>query len=81
MKEKTMIDLTFPDGAVRSFETGTTGRAIAESLSKSLAKKAVLIKLDGELLDIDRPLDKGGKLEILTREAPEAQRFATAARS
>jgi threonyl-tRNA synthetase len=67
-----MIDLTFPDGAVRSFDAGTTGRAIAESLSKSLAKKAVLIKLDGELLDLDRPLEEGGALEILTRDAPEA---------
>ena len=67
-----MIDLTFPDGAVRSFDRGTTGRAIAESLSKSLAKKAVLIKLDGTLLDLDRPLEEGGALEILTRDAPEA---------
>ena len=67
-----MIDLTFPDGAVRSFDPGTTGRAVAESLSKSLAKKAVLIKLDGELLDLDRELPRSGKLEILTREAPEA---------
>ncbi|WP_303828142.1 threonine--tRNA ligase [Asticcacaulis taihuensis] len=67
-----MIDLTFPDGAVRSFDKGTTGRAIAESLSKSLAKKAVLIKLDGELLDLDRPLEQGGALEILTRDATEA---------
>lgn len=66
------IDLTFPDGAIRSFETGTTGRQIAESLSKSLAKKAVLIKLDGALLDLDRPLQSGGRLDILTREAPEA---------
>ncbi len=66
-----MIDLTFPDGAVRSFDPGTTGRAVAESLSKSLAKKAVLIKLDGELLDLDRELPHSGKLEILTREAPE----------
>jgi len=67
-----MIDLTFPDGAVRSFDAGTTGRTIAESLSKSLAKKAVLIKLDGVLLDLDRPLEQGGALEILTRDAPEA---------
>jgi len=67
-----MIDLTFPDGAVRSFDAGTTGRTIAESLSKSLAKKAVLIKLDGALLDLDRPLEQGGALEILTRDAPEA---------
>ncbi|MDI7773781.1 threonine--tRNA ligase [Asticcacaulis sp. EMRT-3] len=65
------IDLTFPDGAVRSFDQGTTGRAVAESLSKSLAKKAVIIRLDGEMLDLDRPLLKGGKLEILTRDAPE----------
>ena len=66
-----MIDLTFPDGAVRSFDEGTTGRAVAQSLSTSLAKKAVLIKLDGELLDLDRALPHSGKLEILTREAPE----------
>ena len=67
-----MIDLMFPDGAVRSYDRGTTGRGVAESLSKSLAKKAVLIKLDGRLLDLDRPLEQGGKLEILTRDAPEA---------
>ena len=66
------IDLMFPDGAVRSFEKGITGRSIAESLSKSLAKKAVLIRLDGTLLDLDRPLTVGGRLEILTRDAPEA---------
>ncbi len=66
-----MIDVTFPDGAVRSYEAGTTGRAIAEGLSKSLAKKAVLIKLDGELFDFDRPLEHGGRIEILTRDAPE----------
>ncbi|ESQ74383.1 threonine--tRNA ligase [Asticcacaulis sp. AC402] len=65
------IDFTFPDGALRSFEAGTTGRQIAENLSKSLAKKAVLIKLDGVLLDLDRPLENGGRLDILTREAPE----------
>ncbi|MDC7682422.1 threonine--tRNA ligase [Asticcacaulis sp. BYS171W] len=66
-----MIDLTFPDGAVRSYEPGTTGRAVAEGLSKSLAKKAVLIKLDGELYDYDRPINQSAAIEILTRDAPE----------
>ncbi|WP_395673721.1 threonine--tRNA ligase [Phenylobacterium sp.] len=66
-----MIDLIFPDGSQRQYETGVTGRAIAAGISKSLEKKAVLIKLDGELLDLDRALTKGGKFEILTREAPE----------
>ncbi|ESQ79917.1 threonyl-tRNA synthetase [Asticcacaulis sp. YBE204] len=44
---------------------------MAEGLSKSLAKKAVLIKLDGELYDYDRPIDQSAAIEILTRDAPE----------
>ncbi|HVI34535.1 threonine--tRNA ligase [Phenylobacterium sp.] len=67
-----MIDLIFPDGSKRSFDEGVTGRDVAAGISKSLEKKAILIKLDGELLDLDRPLEKGGRFEILTREAPEA---------
>ena len=66
------IDIQFPDGAVRQFEAGATGRDIAESLSKSLAKKAVLIRLDGRLLDLDRPLASGGAIEILTRDHADA---------
>ena len=66
------IDIKFPDGAVRQFEAGATGRSIAESLSKSLAKKAVLIRLDGRLLDLDRPLSTGGAIEILTRDHADA---------
>jgi threonyl-tRNA synthetase len=67
-----MIDLIFPDGSTRPFDAGVTGRDVAASIAVSLAKKAVLVKLDGELLDLDRPLDRGGKFEILTRESPEA---------
>lgn len=66
------IDIHFPDGAVRQYEGGVTGRAIAESLSKSLSKKAVLIRLDGRLLDLDRPIASGGAIEILTREHTDA---------
>ena len=67
-----MIDLIFPDGSKRPFEDGVTGKDVAASIAVSLAKKAVLVKLDGELLDLDRPLPRGGKFEILTRESPEA---------
>jgi threonyl-tRNA synthetase len=66
-----MIDLTFPDGAVRSYPDGATGREVAESLSKSLAKKAVLVRLDGELRDLERPLERGGRIEIVTRDHPD----------
>ena len=65
------IDITFPDGAVRSFEAGATGRDVAENLSKSLAKKAVLVRLDGQLRDLDRPIEASGRLEIVTREHPD----------
>ena len=67
-----MIDLRFPDGQVRQFKPGTSGRDVARSISPSLEKRAVLIKLDGKLFDLDRPLETGGAVEILTRDAPEA---------
>jgi threonyl-tRNA synthetase len=72
-----MIDLVFPDGSSRQYPDGSTGRDVAAAISKSLEKKALLIKLDGQLLDLDRPLTPDllageRKFEILTREAPEA---------
>ena len=67
-----MIDLKFPDGAERKFEDGVTGRTVAASISPSLEKRALLAKLDGQLLDLDRPLPHGGAIAIVTRDAPEA---------
>jgi threonyl-tRNA synthetase len=66
-----MIDLKFPDGSIRSFDEGTTGRDVAASIAKSLEKKAVLVRVDGELYDLDRPLPRGGAFEILTRDHPD----------
>ena len=66
-----MIDLIFPDGSSRQFPEGVTGREVAASISPSLAKRAVLIKLDDAMLDLERPLDHGGRLQILDRTAPE----------
>ncbi len=67
-----MIDLTFPDGQSRAFPQGVTGRDVAAAISPSLEKKALLVKLDGRLLDLARPLPGGGAIEIVTRDAPEA---------
>jgi len=67
-----MIDLQFPDGATRAFPAGSTGLDVAKAISPSLAKKAVLVKFDGELRDLERPLEGSGKIEIVTRESPEA---------
>jgi threonyl-tRNA synthetase len=66
-----MIEFLFPDGATRQYADGVTGRDIAESLSKSLVKKAVLVRVDGKMLDLNRPLEQGGEIEILTRDHPD----------
>jgi threonyl-tRNA synthetase len=66
------MNLTFPDGSVRDFKTGITGAELAASISKSLAKKAVAIVLNGELADLADPIQKDGPVKIVTREDPEA---------
>jgi threonyl-tRNA synthetase len=63
-----MIEFLFPDGAARRYEEGATGRDIAASLSKSLSHEAVLVRVDGRLFDLDRPLFAGGHIEILKRD-------------
>ena len=65
------VSLTFPDGSKREYPAGTTGREVAESISKSLAKKSVAIALDGELTDLSDPV-RDGELEIITRTDPRA---------
>ena len=67
-----MPQLTFPDGSQRGFEAGVSGQAVAESISKSLAKKAVAIKLDGAMRDLSREIERDGAIEIVTRDAPDA---------
>ncbi|MFG1418515.1 threonine--tRNA ligase [Xanthobacter sp. V0B-10] len=67
-----MISLTFPDGAQREYAAGTSGADIAAQISKSLAKKAVAVTLDGELADLAAPIGADAKFEIVTRDDPRA---------
>ncbi|MFG1279624.1 threonine--tRNA ligase [Xanthobacter autotrophicus] len=67
-----MISLTFPDGAKRDYAEGTSGADIAAAISKSLAKKAVAVTLDGALTDLSEPITRDAKLEIVTRDDPRA---------
>src|SRR6202158_2000980 len=67
-----MVALTFPDGARREFPNSVTGTEIAESISKSLAKKAVAMALDGRLADLSDPVERDAGIEIVTREDPRA---------
>ena len=67
-----MINVSFPDGSVREYPDGSTPMAIAESISKSLAKRSVIAKVDGQLYDMKRPLEGNVKLELLDINAKES---------
>ncbi|MGK2923613.1 MAG: threonine--tRNA ligase [Methyloceanibacter sp.] len=67
-----MISLKFPDGSARDFESGVTGRDVAESIAKSLAKKAVAMEVDGQLRDLYEPIKQDAEIRIITRDDPDA---------
>jgi threonyl-tRNA synthetase len=67
-----MITLTFPDGAQRQYAPGSTGRAIAEGIAKSLAKRTVAMALDGRLADLDDPIEHDARIEFISRDDPRA---------
>src|SRR5690625_6005776 len=66
-----MISIIFPDGNTKEFEKDTTGEDIAQSISPGLRRQALAIKLNGEFIDLKRPLDHGGKIEIITYKTDE----------
>ena len=66
------VSMQFPDGSKREYDAAMTGAELAESISKSLAKKAVAYAVDGVVRDLSDPLQHPGTIEILTREDPRA---------
>jgi len=66
------INITMPDGAVRVYACGTTGMQIAESISKSLAKASIAIKINGDLSDLSLPIEGDCRIELVKREGAEA---------
>ena len=61
-----MITLTLPDGATRQFDGPIDGHAFAESISKSLAKKALAWKVDGEVIDLARQVEADAEVAVIT---------------
>ncbi|HFN8364080.1 TPA: threonine--tRNA ligase [Staphylococcus aureus] len=75
------IDIQFPDGNKKAFDKGTTTEDIAQSISPGLRKKAVAGKFNGQLVDLTKPLETDGSIEIVTpgsEEALEVLRHSTA---
>jgi threonyl-tRNA synthetase len=66
-----MVNITLPDGSVRRFDGPVTGDELAASISKSLAKAAVAVKVDGKLKDIYLPIEQDATVEIVTRDSAD----------
>ena len=61
-----MIRLTLPDGSVREMPRGTTGGDVARSIGPGLAKAALAAKVDGEVIDLERPIERDAALALVT---------------
>ena len=60
-----MLNITLPDGKKLSFSDSTTGFEIAEKISKSLSKQALVVSVDGQLRDLDFKIQKDCKISMI----------------
>jgi threonyl-tRNA synthetase len=66
------VAITLPDGSVKHFDGPVTGAELAAAIGPGLAKAALAIKIDGEVLDLSRSIDADSEVEIITRKSEEA---------
>src|ERR1700729_3769658 len=66
------IQVTLPDGSVQTVAAGTKPIDIAQKISPRLADAALVAKVNGDLFDLSRPLEKDSTVQILTAKDPEA---------
>jgi len=70
-----MVKVRLPDGTVRTFPRGTTAAQIAEALDTRLARRAVAARVNGQIIDLARPVDSDGEQEVdfqvLTPDDPD----------
>jgi threonyl-tRNA synthetase len=66
------VDITLPDGSVRTFPRGVSGADIAAAIGPGLAKNALAAKVDGRVQDLDLPIERNAAVAIVTRASPEA---------
>src|SRR5579871_5775828 len=66
------IQVTLPDGSVKTVDSGARPIDVAQSISKRLADDAIVARVNGQLWDLNRPLESDAKLEILTTKSPES---------
>jgi len=67
------VKITLPDGSQREYDTGTTPADIASSIGKRLAKDAIAARVDGEWVDLDRPIDHDAAVSVVTPDTPDGR--------
>ncbi len=67
-----MIKITFPDGSVREYEQGVTGLQIAESISPALARNVLACGVNGETVELNRPINEDAKIELTSGKTRRA---------
>ncbi|NCT67334.1 MAG: threonine--tRNA ligase [Rhodanobacteraceae bacterium] len=67
-----MLTITLPDGSQRPFDHPVTAHDVAASIGAGLAKATLAAKVDGQLVDASRVIDRDARLEIVTEKSPEA---------
>ena len=65
------INVTLPDGNALTFERTPTGLDVAAAIGPGLAKAALAVRIDGELRDLKRPIEKDAQIEIVTAKSPD----------
>ena len=68
-----MINITFPDGSVRSYEEGITGLQIAESISPALARDVLACGVNGETVELNRPINSDATIALYKFEDEEGK--------
>ncbi len=67
------VHLTFPDGSIREYPAGITGTEVAASIGPRLAKAAVAAELDGQPIDLTRPITTDGAFTVVTGSTEEGR--------
>ena len=68
-----MVNITFPDGSVREYEKGVTGLQIAESISPTLARNVVSCGVNGETVELNRPIEEDSTIALYKFEDEEGK--------
>src|SRR5712692_3064883 len=67
------VKITLPDGSQREYPKGVTPAEVAASIGKGLAKAAIAAKVDGDWVDLDRPIERDSAVMIVTPDSPDGR--------